>query len=117
MRLTIITDRNGAVTGTIKGHSNDLIFGTFRPKLILEKGESTHEVEVPDEYEKLNAGELHKKLKEYISRNYLLLIDDDGMQVFSQLGNPRRALLIRVKQPLIGLMNCPRSKMPKYNHT
>ena len=65
MKLTVITDKNGTITGTIKGHSHDFIFGSFRPGLIIEKGERTYEIEVPDEYEKMDANELHKKLKEY----------------------------------------------------
>ena len=67
MRLTVIISHNGVV-GTIKGHSNDFIFETFRPALVIEKGERTHEVEVPDEYEKLNAGELHEKVREHIKK-------------------------------------------------
>ena len=68
MRLTVITSCNGVVTGTIKGHANDFIFETFRPALIIEKGERTHEVEVPDEYEKLNPDELHQKINEHIKK-------------------------------------------------
>jgi|KBSMisStandDraft_5_1062788.scaffolds.fasta_scaffold157133_3 hypothetical protein len=69
MRLTVITDSNGSVTGTVKGHSKDFESGEFRAGLIIGTGEKKHEIEVPDEYERMNAEELHKKVKEHIKKS------------------------------------------------
>ena len=65
MKLTVITDRNGIVTGTIKDHSRNKT-GEFRAGLTICCGERKHEIEVPDEYERMDAAELHKKVRKYI---------------------------------------------------
>jgi hypothetical protein len=95
MKITVITDSNGQVTGTIKGHAQDFYSGDILCGPVISEEMQLHEIEVPDEFEKyyqdpnpqqaglagqeerivnkaftaqepIDLDELHKKVSEYI---------------------------------------------------
>jgi hypothetical protein len=68
MKITVIADKNGHVVGTYRkpaevrrGHPTFQIHGG--------PDHTVHELDLPDEYEKVaSAEELHKRLREHLSK-------------------------------------------------
>ncbi len=68
MKLTVITNQSGEVTGTVRGHAKDFQFGEFSAGLIVSKGDKHYEVEVPDEFDKMGADELHESVTPHLKK-------------------------------------------------
>jgi hypothetical protein len=72
MKLTMITNEEGELVGTIReaaqssaGTGN----GHPRARVIVDPAHKTHEVEVPDELHHVtDANEFHEKLQQYMPR-------------------------------------------------
>jgi len=62
MKLTVITNKSGEVIGTVRGHARDFSFGDYKAGLVVSKDEKHQEIEVPDEFEKMGAEELHRNV-------------------------------------------------------
>jgi hypothetical protein len=69
MKLTVITNQSGEVLGTVRGHSKDFQFGDFKAGLKISKDEKLHEIEVPDDFEKMGADELHKNVLTHLKQS------------------------------------------------
>jgi hypothetical protein len=63
MKMTIITNAKGEVTGSMRGHYTDRLQESGQGASILPaQGQKFHEIEFPDELADCDAGELHTRL-------------------------------------------------------
>jgi hypothetical protein len=63
MKLTVVVDKRGEVTGTIRGHASE----HDEAGVILQRDQKGHEIEVPDEFAQIeDAAELHKKVASHV---------------------------------------------------
>jgi hypothetical protein len=66
MKITVFVGTHGRVVGTArKGPSS----GGMQAAMIPAPGHTVHELEVPDDHEKLSAAELHEKLNAILIRS------------------------------------------------
>jgi hypothetical protein len=69
MKLSIITNHNGGLVGTIRGHGLSAKQDGMEVGLLLGPGQKIHHVDVPEELAQLaNADEFHAKLVSHIPR-------------------------------------------------
>jgi hypothetical protein len=73
MKLTIITDEQGGLVGTIReaGQKAAAVKGNGDPRahVVVDPKHRTHEVEVPDELHSItDANKFHEKLSRYVPR-------------------------------------------------
>jgi hypothetical protein len=69
MRITIVTNDHGKIIASMEGHASEHRrrpgpFGTLR----AGPGQMIHEVDVPDDYQKLMPQDLHRALQMHIPR-------------------------------------------------
>ena len=66
MKITVFVGTHGRVVGTArKGPSS----GGVQAAMIPALGHTVHELEVPDDYEKLSAADLHEKINAMLIRS------------------------------------------------
>ena len=69
MKISIITDHNGALVGTIQGHDLSVKRDGMEAGVFLGPGQKIHRVEIPEELGTLtNADEFHAKLVPHIPK-------------------------------------------------
>jgi hypothetical protein len=69
MKMTVITDKKGAVVATYR-HEEEYKEGQARFRLNALAGQSIHEIDMPAELEKItSAKELHSRLKEHLKKH------------------------------------------------
>ncbi len=70
MKLTVITNQSGEILGTFRGHSKDFFqFGDLKAGLHVSKDQTHHEIEVPDEFERMGAEDLHKNVAAHLKKS------------------------------------------------
>ncbi|HTF45752.1 MAG TPA: hypothetical protein VK641_17730 [Terriglobales bacterium] len=69
MKISIITDHNGALVGTIRGHETSAKLEGMTAGVLLGPGQKIHHVDVPEDLAKLeSADEFHAKLVPHIPK-------------------------------------------------
>jgi len=69
MKLTAITNQSGEILATFRGHSKDFQFGDFKAIPHASQDQKHHEIEVPDEFERMGAEELHKNVAAHLKKS------------------------------------------------
>ncbi len=66
MKITVFVDPHGRVVGTArKGPSS----GGVQAVMVPQPGHKVHELDVPDDYEKLDAAKFHEQLNSLLVRS------------------------------------------------
>jgi len=68
MKLTAITNEAGDILATFRGHSKEFEFGDFKAGLDASKDQRHHEIDVPDEFERMGPVELHKNVAAHLKK-------------------------------------------------
>lgn len=70
MKITLVTDRNGNLVGTIRGHDMSEKKDGMEAGIMISPGHKVHHVEVDDLHAQItDAEELHEKLAMHVPKH------------------------------------------------